>query len=208
MRVGPSRGFVRFVAISEECSGWRGNTIAGAWERERDKDKGAERDGVSERKDEEESPVLRRRAMRVCSKPACNRPRIPLTTDSLSPSSDRKLATAGLRTPTKPRDRSPTPLRVFKMVEKQLSAKATVGDCARRRVSCTRYLAKPIAVRHDGAERERVTPCRNYDRPTRLSSNKRPRLSRQLHGAGCRCNSIAVTTVSEYLNEYGMGQNE
>jgi hypothetical protein len=67
IRVGPARGFVRFVPVPEECSGWKGNTIAGA--REREKDKGRERErertGAADR-DGEDSPAQRRRAMRVC----------------------------------------------------------------------------------------------------------------------------------------------
>lgn len=40
IRVGLVRGFVRFVFVLEECSGWKGNMIVGV--REREKDKGRE----------------------------------------------------------------------------------------------------------------------------------------------------------------------
>ncbi|KAK0385748.1 hypothetical protein NLU13_6925 [Sarocladium strictum] len=73
MRVGPSRGFVRFVPVSEECSGWKGNTIAGARERKRDEGTESVRDKVDGGgKEGQASPVQRKRAVRVCSRYAKN----------------------------------------------------------------------------------------------------------------------------------------
>lgn len=71
--MGPSRGFVRFVPVSEECSGWKGNTIAGARERKRDEGTESVRDKVDGGgKEGQASPVQRKRAVRVCSRYAKN----------------------------------------------------------------------------------------------------------------------------------------
>ncbi|KAH8169556.1 macrophage migration inhibitory factor (MIF) domain-containing protein [Sarocladium implicatum] len=89
VRVGPARGFVRFVPVHEDFSGWKGDTIAGQKdrekERERHRDKG---DDQKENQDEDGSPTRKKKAIRSLSL------KKPKATDMEAHSSERKPSEA------------------------------------------------------------------------------------------------------------------